>query len=136
MPCSSPFAPWINEIAARGVTGGCGGGNFCPIDEVARQQMAVFLVEDVRPRAVRPLGFRISIGSHAGAASAAPVFFGRERYVTRSVSPSDHWWYCSVTEATSPSRTRRPWCSQIARSQLSRICAREWETSIIVLPRS
>jgi hypothetical protein len=43
VPCSSPFAPWVNEIAARGITGGCGGGNFCPTAEVARQQMAVFL---------------------------------------------------------------------------------------------
>jgi len=43
VPCSSPFAAWIDEIAARGVTGGCGGGNFCPTTEVARQQMAVFL---------------------------------------------------------------------------------------------
>ena len=45
VPCSSPFAPWINEIAARGVTGGCGGGDFCPTAEVARQQMAVFLTK-------------------------------------------------------------------------------------------
>jgi hypothetical protein len=43
VPCSSPFAVWVNEIAARGITGGCGGGNFCPTAEVARQQMAVFL---------------------------------------------------------------------------------------------
>lgn len=43
VPCSSPFAPWINEIAARGVTAGCGGGNFCPGDAVTRGQMSVFL---------------------------------------------------------------------------------------------
>ena len=45
VPCSSGFAPWVNEIAARGITGGCGGGNFCPTAEVARQQMAVFLTK-------------------------------------------------------------------------------------------
>ncbi|HEX2224947.1 MAG TPA: PQQ-dependent sugar dehydrogenase [Thermoanaerobaculia bacterium] len=43
VPCSSPFARWINEIAARGVTAGCGGGNFCPGDAVTRGQMSVFL---------------------------------------------------------------------------------------------
>ncbi|HEX2224811.1 MAG TPA: S-layer homology domain-containing protein, partial [Thermoanaerobaculia bacterium] len=44
VPCSSPFAPWINELAARGITGGCGGGNFCPGVPVSRDQMAVFLL--------------------------------------------------------------------------------------------
>ena len=43
MPCSNPLAPWVNELAARGVTGGCGGGNFCPNNTVNRGQMAVFL---------------------------------------------------------------------------------------------
>jgi hypothetical protein len=44
VPCSNPFAPWINEVAARGITGGCGGGNFCPGAAVTREQMAVFLL--------------------------------------------------------------------------------------------
>jgi len=43
MPCSSPFAPWIDELARRGVTAGCGGGNYCPNSVVNRDQMAVFL---------------------------------------------------------------------------------------------
>jgi hypothetical protein len=45
VPCSSPFAPWINELVARGVTAGCGGASYCPVNQVARQQMAVFLVK-------------------------------------------------------------------------------------------
>ena len=45
VPCASPFAPWINELVARGVTAGCGGPNYCPGNPVARQQMAVFLVK-------------------------------------------------------------------------------------------
>ena len=44
MPCSSAFATWINELVARGVTAGCGGGLYCPTNPVQRQQMAVFLV--------------------------------------------------------------------------------------------
>lgn len=43
VPCSSSFAPWIDELARRGVTGGCGGGNYCPASSVTRGQMAVFL---------------------------------------------------------------------------------------------
>jgi subtilisin-like proprotein convertase family protein len=44
VPCSSGFAPWINELFAQGITGGCGGGNFCPASPVLREQMAVFLL--------------------------------------------------------------------------------------------
>ncbi|HYX23231.1 MAG TPA: S-layer homology domain-containing protein [Thermoanaerobaculia bacterium] len=44
VPCSAPFAAWINELAARGVTSGCGNGNYCPTDPVTRDQMAVFLL--------------------------------------------------------------------------------------------
>jgi streptogramin lyase len=44
VPCSSGFARWINDLAARGVTGGCGGGNYCPTDPATRAQMAVFLL--------------------------------------------------------------------------------------------
>lgn len=44
VPCSSPYARWINELATRGVTSGCGGGNYCPSAPVTREQMAVFLL--------------------------------------------------------------------------------------------
>jgi hypothetical protein len=44
VPCSSSFAPWINELAARGITAGCGGGDYCPGLTLTRGQMAVFLV--------------------------------------------------------------------------------------------
>jgi hypothetical protein len=43
VPSSSPFCPWVGELARRGVTSGCGGGNYCPGDPVNRAQMAVFL---------------------------------------------------------------------------------------------
>ncbi|MBI5293974.1 MAG: S-layer homology domain-containing protein [Chloroflexi bacterium] len=44
VPASNGFAPWIEQLAAEGITGGCGGGNFCPKTVVTRAQMAVFLV--------------------------------------------------------------------------------------------
>ena len=45
VPASSGFCAWIEELARRGITGGCGGGNYCPNDPVTRQQMAVFLLK-------------------------------------------------------------------------------------------
>jgi pectate lyase len=43
VPAASPFCKWIEEFARRGITGGCGGGNYCPTNTVTRGQMAVFL---------------------------------------------------------------------------------------------
>jgi hypothetical protein len=43
--CPSLFADWIERLAAEGVTGGCGGGNFCPATASTRGQMAVFLTK-------------------------------------------------------------------------------------------
>ena len=37
-------AGWIEQLAADGITSGCGNGNYCPDQEVTRAQMAVFLV--------------------------------------------------------------------------------------------
>jgi hypothetical protein len=43
VPASYWAARWIEQLAADGVTGGCGGGNFCPDLAVTRGEMAVFL---------------------------------------------------------------------------------------------
>jgi hypothetical protein len=45
VPCPSQFADWIEQLSAEGITGGCGGGNYCPANPVTRQQMAVFLLK-------------------------------------------------------------------------------------------
>ncbi len=45
VPCPSTFADWIEDLSARGITGGCGGGNYCPQNPVRRDQMAVFLLK-------------------------------------------------------------------------------------------
>jgi len=37
-------AAWIKELAAEGITGGCGNGNYCPEYPVTRDQMAIFLL--------------------------------------------------------------------------------------------
>ncbi len=45
VPCPSLFAAWIEALFNLGITGGCGGGNYCPQNPVLRQQMAVFLLK-------------------------------------------------------------------------------------------
>jgi Leucine-rich repeat (LRR) protein len=37
------FEPWIEQLAAEGITAGCGVGIYCPSSPVTRAQMAVFL---------------------------------------------------------------------------------------------
>jgi hypothetical protein len=46
VPCAGGiFDPWIEELAGRAITGGCGGGNYCPANPVTRAQMAIFLTK-------------------------------------------------------------------------------------------
>jgi S-layer homology domain len=56
VPASSPFCPFIEELARRGITGGCGGGNYCPGDPVTRAQMAVFIVKATSAEAFHEVG--------------------------------------------------------------------------------
>jgi hypothetical protein len=43
------FCGFIERLAADGITGGCGGGLFCPNNSVTRGEMAVFLVAAPAP---------------------------------------------------------------------------------------
>jgi hypothetical protein len=46
VPCAGdPFDPWIEDLASRSITGGCGGGAYCPGSPVTRAQMAIFLTK-------------------------------------------------------------------------------------------
>jgi plastocyanin len=43
VPTTHPFFRFVEALYASGLSGGCGGGNFCPDTPVTRGQMAVFL---------------------------------------------------------------------------------------------
>jgi hypothetical protein len=45
----NPFCPFIEELARRGVVGGCGSGLYCPNSPVSREQMAVFVLRTLDP---------------------------------------------------------------------------------------
>lgn len=53
VPCTVPQAAFIEELARRGLTSGCGGANYCPNALVTRAQVAVLLVKafNIPPRA-------------------------------------------------------------------------------------
>ena len=44
VPPSNVFYAFIDELAVRQITLGCGNGNYCPSDPVLREQMAAFLI--------------------------------------------------------------------------------------------
>ncbi|MGE5276113.1 MAG: S8 family serine peptidase [Acidobacteriota bacterium] len=54
VPASAFAAAWIEELAAEGITSGCGGGNYCPDAPVTRAGMAVFLLRGVHGAAYKP----------------------------------------------------------------------------------
>jgi hypothetical protein len=43
VPLGTFLGDWIEQLANEGITGGCGGGNYCPTGIVSRGQMAAFL---------------------------------------------------------------------------------------------
>ena len=105
VPVNDTFAPWIEDLAARGITGGCGAGKFCPDDPVKRKQMAVFLLKTLEGSAYTPpdaagifddvaaadtfapwieeLYKRGVTGGCSGGPPPAPIFFCPENSVTR-----------------------------------------------------
>jgi VCBS repeat protein/S-layer family protein len=54
VPVSSPFCPWVEELARRGIAGGCGGGLYCPAAPATRGQMAVFVLRALDPALAPP----------------------------------------------------------------------------------
>jgi len=44
---ANPFYTDIGKLSARGITVGCGGGNYCPNDPVTRDQMAAFIMRSL-----------------------------------------------------------------------------------------
>ncbi len=43
VPTNHPRFQFVEALVAAGITGGCGGGNFCPDSPLTRSQMAIFL---------------------------------------------------------------------------------------------
>ena len=58
VPCPSLFADWIEQLAAEGITAGCGGGNYCPINPGHARADGRVPAEDEARLGVRAAGLR------------------------------------------------------------------------------
>jgi Tol biopolymer transport system component len=54
VPCPGAFTDWVEQLAAEGITAGCGSGNYCPASPVTRAQMAAFLLKAEHGSAYTP----------------------------------------------------------------------------------
>ncbi len=54
VPASSPFCPWVQDFANRGITAGCGASLYCPLDNTTRGQASVFNTKAFGPKLYAP----------------------------------------------------------------------------------
>jgi hypothetical protein len=47
VPPTNIFYAFIDQLALRQITLGCGGGNYCPSQVVLREQMAAFIIRGI-----------------------------------------------------------------------------------------
>lgn len=66
--------PFIHYIASKGITGGCGGGKYCPGDAVDRWQMAVLIAGSMAGNAVPSTGSVPGMGSYDCRPGGTSVF--------------------------------------------------------------
>jgi ABC-type transport system substrate-binding protein len=64
-------AAFIKQLAAEGITTGCGNGNFCPEHPVTRAQMAVFLLRSKHGASYTPPG----VGTGTGFGDVPPDYW-------------------------------------------------------------
>ena len=81
VPVNHPFCRWIRELAARGVTSGCGGGNYCPSSLVTRDQMAVFLLKTREGSAYVPPACTLPVAGEPASVDWQPVRSPPNEYV-------------------------------------------------------
>ncbi len=74
VPPGDAGCPSIHYIAARGITAGCGGGNFCPWDDVTRWEMGVFLATAMAGTTVPTSGTVAGLGSYNCVAGGTSLF--------------------------------------------------------------
>ena len=91
-------AAWIKQLAAEGITGGCGAGIYCPDSTVTRAQMAVFLLKAKHGTAYTP-------PAATGVFTDVPVGYWADKWIEQLAAEAitggcDVGIYCPDTEVT------------------------------------
>ncbi len=95
-------AGWIKQLAAEGITSGCGNGNFCPDAIVTRDQMAVFLLKAKNGNSYVPPAVGVNTGFNDVAIDYWAAAFIKQLVVDGITSGCGNGNYCpedSVTRA-------------------------------------
>ena len=71
VPAGYWSASWIKQLAADGITSGCGNSNYCPENPVTRAQMAVFLLRSKHGASYTPPG----VGAGTGFGDVPPGYW-------------------------------------------------------------
>ena len=91
---------WIKQLAAEGITTGCGNGNFCPEHPVTRAQMAVFLLRSKYGASYAPP----AVGTGTGFGDVPPDYWSAawiKQLVTEGItSGCGNGNYCPETPVT------------------------------------
>ncbi|MBK9208823.1 MAG: S-layer homology domain-containing protein [Anaerolineales bacterium] len=95
-------AAWIKQLAAEGITSGCGAGIYCPDATVTRAQMAVFLLKAKNGSSYSPPAVGVSTGFNDVATDAFAAAFIKQLVAYGITSGCGNSNYCpddSVTRA-------------------------------------
>jgi hypothetical protein len=93
VPATSPFCPFIEELAGRGVVAGCGSGNYCPDNPVTREQMSVFTLKTLEGSSYSPVGCVSGAEVFADVPATSPFCRWVEEYRRRGITAG-----CSATD--------------------------------------
>jgi hypothetical protein len=74
--CTTFYDAWIEQFARDGITAGCGGGNYCPNENVTRAQMAVFVEAAMRGTGSWPAHTQLVWAVKAADGSPDPIASG------------------------------------------------------------
>ena len=110
VPWNHWAAAWIKQLAAEGITTGCGNGKYCPDDPVTRAQMAIFLLRSKYGATYQPpgMGSPTNLIQDPGFEAGTPNPYWDE-YSTNFPSPICSISDCGNGEGSAGPRTGDYW---------------------------
>ncbi|MBK9208845.1 MAG: S-layer homology domain-containing protein [Anaerolineales bacterium] len=93
-------AAWIKQLAAEGITSGCGAGIYCPDSTVTRAQMAVFLLKAKNGSSYVPPAVGISTGFNDVAVNYWAAPFIKQLVTDGITSGCGNSNYCPDSDVT------------------------------------